>query len=188
MDRFCVIGVVLALAAGGCSAGATEEPSPTTSRSVVTEQPTATASETVPAPPEIPAEAKEMTEAGADAFARHWFDVVEYAYATGNTEPLRALAESECEICNASIAEIEERAQQGLITQGLNIEVLTSAAAPGDNRGVVVTMTVRESDSRVVDADGEVQEESPASGQIAVNVYVANAGTEWQLFEIGVIT
>ncbi|UER54227.1 hypothetical protein HJG43_06365 [Kineosporiaceae bacterium SCSIO 59966] len=187
MGRFCVIGFVLVLAAGGCSAGATEEPSPTTSRSVVTEQPTATASETVPAPPEMPAEAKEMTEAGADAFARHWFDVVEYAYATGNAEPLRALADPECEICNASIAEIESKTREGLHFEGVAIEVLTSAPAPKDSRGVIVTMSVQEVSSQVVTADGEVVEDVPGIEAAPINVYVAESDGGWRIFGIGKI-
>lgn len=186
------VGLLTVLMLVACSSGAAEEPEPTasapeTSEAATSEAATATPTESAPAPPEMPAEAREMTEAGADAFARYWFDVVEYAYATGNTEPLRVLAEPECEICNASIEEIEDRAQRKLTTEGLTIEVLTSAAAPQDERGVVVTMSVTESASKVVDADGGVHEESPGSGRIAVNVYVANTGNAWRLFEIGVI-
>lgn len=126
-----------------------------------------------------------MTEAGADAFARHWFDVVEYAYATGNTEPLRALAEPECEICNASIEEIESKTRQGLRFEGVAIDVLTSAAAPRDSRGVIVTMSVQEASSKVVTADGDVVEDVPGTDAQPINVYVAEREGRWRIFGVG---
>ena len=42
------------------------------------------------AAPEMPAEASEASAAGAEACAGHWIDLLNYAYETGDTEPLEA--------------------------------------------------------------------------------------------------
>jgi hypothetical protein len=49
--------------------------------------------------PVLPAEAREQTAAGAIAFVRHYFAVVDYAYATGDTAPLAAISDPGCMAC-----------------------------------------------------------------------------------------
>lgn len=179
-----MIGVVLVLAAGGCSAGATQEPSPTTSRSVVTEQPTATASETVPAPPEMPAEAKEMTAEGAAAFAVYWFEAVEFAYATGETDQLSELATENCEFCKATIAKIADQYASGGRFEGVDISISSPAASSPDERGSVVSMLYSESASQAIGPDGVVEDETNAVEGKAIDFYAALTPTGWRVFGI----
>lgn len=58
---------------------------------------------TGPAPtlPPMPPEAQEMTNEGAEAFVRYWFDLANYAQATGDTDPLMAQSGPECDMCAA---------------------------------------------------------------------------------------
>ena len=49
--------------------------------------------------PVLPAEAREQTAAGAIAFVRHYFAVVDYAYATGDTAPLATISDPGCLAC-----------------------------------------------------------------------------------------
>lgn len=179
-----MIGVVLVLAAGGCSAGATQEPSPTTSRSVVTEQPTATASETVPAPPEMPAEAKEMTAEGAAAFAKHYFEVADYAYATGDVEPLRRLVADDCSACLALIAEIEDVYRDGGRFQGVDAVITSAVAPPPDEQGTIVSIVMSESASAVVQADGSIESETAATQDVGISVFTLRTPQGWRIFEI----
>ena len=115
-----VIMVVALVAAAGCSRQAApalpatsvaESPSQTQTGAVSpTASPsgpvTPTVGQTVsvpegPAPvlPAMPVQAQEMTNEGAEAFVVYWFDLANYALATGDTEPMMALADSRCVVC-----------------------------------------------------------------------------------------
>lgn len=80
------------------SASASGTPAPT-----VDSRPTS-ASSTGPArnlpKPELPAAAKENTEAGFAAFTQYWFDTATYALETGDVAPLRTVSDAECKVCN----------------------------------------------------------------------------------------
>ena len=86
---------VIALLYGTLSACASNVPQPTTlpapsaasSASPAAVSPSGAPETAVPAAPVLAAEAKEHTAAGAMAFVRHYFAVVDYAYATGDTAP-----------------------------------------------------------------------------------------------------
>lgn len=54
--------------------------------------------------PELPAAAKENTEAGFAAFTQYWFDTITYGLETGDTAPLKAISKSDCKICNGYVA------------------------------------------------------------------------------------
>ena len=51
------------------------------------------------APPAMPPEAQTQTADGAMAFARYYFAVVDYAYASGDTAPLAAISDPDCRSC-----------------------------------------------------------------------------------------
>ena len=53
-------------------------------------------------------EATQQTAAGAMAFVRHYFAVVDYAYATGDTAPLTAVSDPGCLPC-AGIKEMVDK-------------------------------------------------------------------------------
>lgn len=179
------VGLLAALVLVACSSGAADEPQPTTSAPAATSKaPTPTATESTPAPPEMPPEAREGTPEGAEAFARYWFDAVEHAYRTGDPSILRQLAEPDCVTCTSLIEEVEREAANGRSFEGIDVEVLTSVAGPPDERGVVVSMTLREADSRVIASDGSVIREVPGTEATAVDVYVSR-GDEWKIFGVG---
>lgn len=50
-------------------------------------------------PPEMPAEAKEQTEAGAEAFALHYIDYLDWAYRYGDPAELSSLSLRDCKSC-----------------------------------------------------------------------------------------
>jgi hypothetical protein len=61
-----------------------------------------------PQPPEMPAAAKAKTEAGLEAFARHWMGVKNYMSQTGQTEGFLALNQPSCEWCRKLAASYQE--------------------------------------------------------------------------------
>ncbi|MGN6574162.1 MAG: DUF6318 family protein [Nocardioides sp.] len=97
--------VAVALAAvSGCTSSAEPTPAPTpTLSSSPSESPSPSA-----APPTMPAEAEGTSPRAAKAFARHYFDVINYAARTGDTRQLRKLGTSDCVSCEAIARNIEK--------------------------------------------------------------------------------
>ena len=77
-------------------AAPSEAPSPSAAVMSPSPEPTTGA-----AAPVLPAEAQEQTAAGAIAFVRHYFAVLDYAYATDDTDPIVAVSDPDCLPCEA---------------------------------------------------------------------------------------
>ena len=72
-----------------------------------TPTPTPTPSASAPTPPVMPSAAKAHTKAGAKAFVEYFWEVVNYAQESGNTAPIRELADARgCTQCRAGVAGI----------------------------------------------------------------------------------
>jgi len=110
--------VALALALSGCNSG--DSPGPgSTSSPVAAETPTASATVTpTPTPsavykpadasgpaqnvpvPVLPEVAKTETKEGLEAFTRYWFELLNYAYQTGDVAPVQAVTSPSCQFCS----------------------------------------------------------------------------------------
>lgn len=101
--RVAVLALLVALA--GCQEESADPPSPKPSPTV-TESPTESPS--APAEPDMPAAAKEPTQAGAEAFVRYYWDLVNYAQATGDTKRLRSVSAATCVQCDGGIDAIDD--------------------------------------------------------------------------------
>ena len=64
--------------------------------------------------PVLPPEAEAQTAAGAMAFARHYFAVMDYAYATGDTAPLAKVSDPECAPCARIITLVNDATSKEL--------------------------------------------------------------------------
>ena len=58
--------------------------------------------------PELPEEAKENTEKGAEAAARHYLDLIVYAWNTGDTQPLADMSDPSSNFAQGHIANTQE--------------------------------------------------------------------------------
>jgi serine/threonine-protein kinase len=58
------------------------------------------------APPQLTADARAATQAGATAFVRYWFATLTYATATGDTGPFQAASGQDCAACASAIQAI----------------------------------------------------------------------------------
>lgn len=99
----CAFVVALACLLGGCDGStATPEPKDTFTPSESSDSPTATEStDAGPTEPVLPDVAKEATKAGAEAFVRYYWDVVNYAQHSGDIQTLRRINFPSCAPCNA---------------------------------------------------------------------------------------
>ena len=72
--------------------------------------------------PELPEEAKENTERGAEAAAEHYLALLTYAWNTGDTQPFADMSSPTSEFANGYINDIDERYANGW-TYGLESKV-----------------------------------------------------------------
>lgn len=91
MIRRALAGVLLAVMMLPACTGAKESADPTEEKSPAP---------TAPAMPEI---AQDESAAGAEAFVRHYIDVLNYAAVTGETEELKQLSSPDCSGCEKYI-------------------------------------------------------------------------------------
>jgi hypothetical protein len=97
--------VAACLVLSGCGGNPKPQPLPRPTASL---SPSAT-----PSPPVMPAAARAKTRAGAIAFARGFFDAVNYAGRTGDTKPLRRLYIPFCTRCEALADGIDKTYKAG---------------------------------------------------------------------------
>ncbi|MEI5673056.1 MULTISPECIES: DUF6318 family protein [unclassified Nocardioides] len=137
------VGLVLL---AGCSGDDDPEPkiSPTDSSSVAS-TPTPSPTPSGPVEPTLPAEAEGEDAAAAEAFVRFYWEMVNYAEATGEVEGLAALALQTCVACEGGSADIKRIYEAGGSVSGGEIKVRGTKSAPfesGPSRGFAVTVDV----------------------------------------------
>jgi len=127
-----------------------------------------------------------MDAAGAAAFVRHWFDLVNYAYATGNTEPVVAVSTPKCESCSNTVATIDDQYSNGGRIEGGQITVVgAESPAPEPNRPVLVTTVYSQAPLASVTAGGETSTESPAEENETVGFFIEWSDDAWTAVGIG---
>ncbi|WP_255220893.1 DUF6318 family protein [Arthrobacter luteolus] len=89
------------------SSSSPEAPSPSPSPSAVYKPASAEGpAENVPLPV-MPEEAKVESKEGLIAFARHWYDLANYGYETGDVEPVKATSGTSCSGCTRYLSVVE---------------------------------------------------------------------------------
>ncbi|WP_235319294.1 DUF6318 family protein [Pimelobacter simplex] len=118
--------------------------------------------------PVLPGAAKEASEEGARAFVGYYWELVNYAQATGDVRRLRRVSGPRCAACSDFISRVLEQYQSGgRIVGGTNSvtiddlsEVTTSTASAF---GFKVTATVSYDAQTIVAHDGDQDKRSPGS-------------------------
>lgn len=114
-------------------------------------------------PPIMPAEAKELTEAGAVAFARHFIAQRDYAIATGDGAPLDALGGPTCESCTTELQVIDMSWTVGRGWQNSATTISSVQLIKGQPPGPVELVVVHScGESKVFDAKGGTIKVFPA--------------------------
>ncbi|MDN3905395.1 DUF6318 family protein [Arthrobacter sp. YD2] len=101
-------GLVACSQAAGDPGGGSPVPAPSSVSASATPTPTPSAAykpasadgpaENVPVPV-MPEEAKLESKEGLEAFARYWYELVNYGFETGDVEPIRAISGPDCKVC-----------------------------------------------------------------------------------------
>lgn len=139
-----VVALLLAVALAGCE-DEEDPPEPIESSSEPAPPSTSTTAEptpTGPVEPTLPAEADGDSRTGVEAFVRFYWDVVNYATKTGETELLERLAQPSCDTCEAGIEGIHRvYGRGGRITGGEYAVARVEPVPSGGGHWAVITHT-----------------------------------------------
>ncbi|MBM0126368.1 DUF6318 family protein [Pimelobacter simplex] len=181
--RAAVAAMVLLLLASGCSDGdpSPRDPSSTWSPTGKMETPTSAAPD--PVEPDLPAAAKEATEAGARAFIEYYWELINYAQVTGDVKALKGVSGPNCEGCNAGIDGIRNLYRGGGHATGgaYDTTVKSLAKVPFDAPAALAykaRVLVRNKEQAVVNADGSLETLAPATN--AIVVYLLWVDERWR--------
>lgn len=192
-----------ALALTACGGDAEGQPDPTASpaTSAAAESPTLTPSatpsykpasadgpaENVPLP-KMPKEAREKTHAGLEAFARHWYALLNYAYESGDVEPIRAITSAKCTRCEEVFKGIEDWDMDKSWSVGGKVEVLEVSKNFKADSSEVYQLPVQIRHSAAVNYEGGTQVSDDPATAASIDLLLAqHARAGWKVQDIGVI-
>lgn len=157
----------------GCSEEPVAEPLP----------PITSAPSSTKAPePSLPPEAQGEGVKAAEAFATYYFELVSTAFQTADASAVRAVSDPGCEGCDLVIDLVERIQRDRQTVQGGTFTVL-SAVAPGDSpTDVLVDLEVTQEAQILVDEQGQVVQEEPASGKADAQMRVVYQDGGWVVY------
>ncbi|MDT9593984.1 DUF6318 family protein [Nocardioides zeae] len=185
------MAALVALAVAGCTGGSgsdddADDPS-TSSETSTSAGPTDDASETAVEPPELPAEAQEQTEAGGDAFARFYVDVMNYSQATGDAAPLETYSTDACSVCDGYEEATAEGYADGGHLEGGTFTIRESSVLPADygaDFGIYLVLDVAD----LVVHFGDGSERRDAGQEYRIGMYPVWTDGGWLINTIAVPT
>ena len=79
--------------------------------------------------PVMPDLAKVESKEGLEAFAAHWYALVNYGYETGDLEPIKGISGGSCVACNSYYPDVEEgfSGEDWMVNGAVTVRSITSA-------------------------------------------------------------
>lgn len=133
----------------------------------------------LPAVVPMPSEAAAETPQGAAAFARYWFDLVNRAFAHGDSAELRLYSHPGCDGCNNLINAAEEETSPQERIEGGVFSVVFAEAPPVEAGDVMVDLRYALSELRVRATDGRVLRTTPGNPGIDAQLRLVREGSGW---------
>lgn len=167
------------------SVGGSTSESPPPDDDVVTETATATASPTTEASgaPELPEEATEQTEAGAEAFVGYYFDALNYGTLTPDAEAVMGTGLATCQTCATFEQMLVSLAAEKTRSDGPALDLLQANAAITGDEAEVATKFVQLNPAALGPNDEVVEEPRPPQ-EVAFIFTLQWKGRQWQIQEI----
>jgi hypothetical protein len=173
-----------ASASGAASISATPSPTPTPS-AVYKPADANGKAQNVPVPV-LPEAAKAETKEGLEAFARYWYELMNYAYETGNLAPVSAVSGSNCASCSKVRDTIIAWNSDGQWIEGGALIVQSADTKyvrdPSGNYQVVVQYRRQAIAYHL--ADGSVEESSPKTSLLADIVIAKYTSGRWTAINV----
>lgn len=186
----------------GGEAGAAQTPSSSASASTSESEAPSAAPTPTPSPasaagpavnipvPEKPALADENSVEGLEAFTEWWFELLNYAQATNDFEPLWAVTGPECDTCkNVEASTADSYAERGWLQGGEVIMRTFDSPFERTTDGTFESyVTTTQSALIVYDSSGNVIDEVAAYSDPAVNLAIAiYVEDSWEMTDVGSI-
>lgn len=181
-----MVSAALALTGcGGDDAPPERSQAPARSSSATASPGTTTATPTV-APPTLPAAAQTPDAAGAEAFTRYFWQLTDFAFNTGLTEGLETNSRPECAACSETVKNIREVYSQGQSISGGTTSLREVVATPADpEAGLEVRAIFSQEAFDVVDTEGALLQQNPATDEFLMLMVVRWDGSAWRVAEWG---
>lgn len=148
----------------GCSSGEPDAAPTTIGGEAPSSQPSVTepvgagpsSEPSVAAAPVMPELATQQTPEGAVAFAEWWFDTLNYAFSTGDTQPLREVSPEGCGTCDNVIADVDSIYGRSSLLEGGEIIVITAFAPDGqpDPARIEVLLRIDQAEATEITSSG----------------------------------
>ena len=186
-----------ACTAGGTSPGATaapEPPSPTASLTP-TSSPTPTASykpadasgraQNVPVPV-LPEVAKAETKEGLEAFAKYWYQLLNYAYETGDLTLVKALSSGTCALCGKIFPGVEKWNADGrwIVGATITVHAVQSTFVRTSAGDYQVAIQSQQSAGSLKNADGTQGQTVTESGMLGDILVARHENGSWTVVNV----
>lgn len=199
------LAVALSLGLAGCNSGESPGPggtttSASTSLATTSASPTPTPSPTavykpadasgpaqnvpVPVMPEV---AKTETKEGLEAFVRYWYEVLDYAYETGDTESLAIISGPNCVFCTGLKDGVEEAWGEGRWISGGGIDTPAITATIEPNAEPYAVVQVIQQAIEIRNPDGSLHQAPTAATNTGSRAAATFAPQGWTMTDLGLI-
>ncbi|HWI43089.1 MAG TPA: DUF6318 family protein [Nocardioides sp.] len=171
------LGTALAAAAlllAGCADDGEPRSDPTWSPTAVPESPSTTPADAA-TKPALPDAATKATKAGAEAFIQYYWDVANYAQATGHVHQLRAVTAKTCAPCLGVASDIRRHYEHGgTIEGGANAPAVHSLTKLSSDTGTLFAfqakVAVAHGPQEIHQPDGSVREQKAGTNHFTMYV------------------
>lgn len=173
-----VAAALLALPLAGCGDGDPPKAAPFTPTGHVetpTSSPSQSASANTPVEPTLPDAATQATEDGARAFITYYWDLINYAQATGDVKTLKAASAPSCAVCNGMADGFRKLYRSGgHLLGGTNSVAIEKAAELNtkDRSAFGFRLELQVSHDEQVIVDGEGREDQRGAGSNTFTAYL----------------
>ncbi|WP_426225394.1 DUF6318 family protein [Pseudarthrobacter sp. DSP2-3-2b1] len=193
--------VAAAVALSGCNSGGDPNPAATATTSAAesispsaTPTPTATykpadatgRAQNVPVPV-LPEVAKTETKEGLEAFVAHWFQLLGYAYETGDPKPMEAISDPSCTFCGSLSDNISAAWSDDKWIVGGRVEtpVVTAKMLPGE--AAQATVQVVQKSIAIHNPDGSLYQDPTKDTNAGSQATATFGASGWVLADLGLI-
>lgn len=162
------------------SASASSTPSPTPTPTAAYKPADAKGkAQNVPVPV-LPEAAKAETKEGLEAFAQYWYSLLNYAFETGDLEPIRAVTGSPCAMCDKIFPGIVKWHSDGrwVVGASITVQAAQSKFVETGPREFQVVIQSQQSAGTLHNADasiGQAVSESGTLGDLMIAKYESGA-------------
>ncbi len=186
--RWVMAGVLAAGVLGGCDSSAedpveTPTPSPSVSSSSASPSTSPSPSPTASGP-DVPAAAREKTDAGAEAFVEYFFDQFNVAWTKPEAGLISNLSTEDCKFCATTETQAKWLVDNKQRYDKLPVTLLDMEAIAGAPEGqIYLTGTLRQNETNIVDESGAVTR-TDAKKSLPRNIGLKWQGDRWLMFAV----